>query len=146
MPKRSRKPDFAQNALHIVGKATGGPLGVGTKAERRRIMAQMGSIGGKIGGKKRAQNMTPEERRESASLAARARWGKNQLAPKQRRDEAASKLAAILERAMDDMGLTKAEKNAKVERLHEIVNEIAGAKTDIRPKRQAQPHTEVSRG
>jgi len=36
---------------------------------------ELGRIGGKIGGKARAANMTPEERRASAQKAALARWG-----------------------------------------------------------------------
>lgn len=55
MPKRSRSPK---------------------KSEISRLMAMMGSRGGKIGGKKRAQNMTQEERSKSASDAAKARWAK----------------------------------------------------------------------
>jgi hypothetical protein len=39
-------------------------------------MAAMGSRGGKIGGKTRAERMTPEERSKSASEAAKARWSK----------------------------------------------------------------------
>jgi hypothetical protein len=42
----------------------------------RRIMAEMGSKGGKIGGKRRAARMTPQQRSESASQAARTRWTK----------------------------------------------------------------------
>jgi hypothetical protein len=41
-----------------------------------KIMAQMGSKGGKIGGKRRLVTMTPEERSQIASDAARARWKK----------------------------------------------------------------------
>jgi len=37
-------------------------------------MAQMGRKGGKIGGKRRLQTMTAEERSEIAKKAARARW------------------------------------------------------------------------
>ena len=40
-------------------------------------MAMIGSKGGKIGGTKRAANMTPEERSKSASDAAKARWSKH---------------------------------------------------------------------
>jgi hypothetical protein len=36
---------------------------------------ELGRKGGKIGGKARAANMTPEERRASAQKAALARWG-----------------------------------------------------------------------
>jgi hypothetical protein len=39
-------------------------------------MAMIGSKGGKIGGTRRAANMTPEERSKSASEAASARWVK----------------------------------------------------------------------
>ena len=39
-------------------------------------MAEMGRKGGRIGGKRRAERLTPQQRRESASNAARARWGK----------------------------------------------------------------------
>jgi hypothetical protein len=41
-----------------------------------RIMAQMGSRGGKIGGKMRLLKMTPEQRSQVASDAAKARWAK----------------------------------------------------------------------
>jgi hypothetical protein len=41
-----------------------------------RVMAQMGSKGGKIGGKSRLRKMTPERRSEVASQAAKARWAK----------------------------------------------------------------------
>lgn len=46
------------------------------KSEISRLMAMIGSKGGKIGGTKRAANMTPEERSKSASEAAKARWSK----------------------------------------------------------------------
>jgi hypothetical protein len=47
------------------------------KSEISRLMAMIGSKGGKIGGTKRAANMTPEERSKSASNAAKARWSKH---------------------------------------------------------------------
>ena len=46
------------------------------KSEISRLMAMIGSKGGKIGGRKRAANMTQEERSKSASDAAKARWSK----------------------------------------------------------------------
>ncbi|HWZ46258.1 MAG TPA: hypothetical protein VNW97_22490 [Candidatus Saccharimonadales bacterium] len=46
------------------------------RSEISRVMAAMGSRGGKIGGKTRAERMTPEERSKSASEAAKARWSK----------------------------------------------------------------------
>ena len=79
MPKRIRKPDTAQNALRVVEQATGSQLAtpvLSRKALTSQIMSEMGKKGGKVGGKLRAANMTPEERSQSASNAAKARWGK----------------------------------------------------------------------
>lgn len=42
-----------------------------------RIMSEMGRKGGKIGGKRRMKTMTPKQRSEAASIAAKARWKKN---------------------------------------------------------------------
>ena len=39
-------------------------------------MAQIGSKGGKIGGKRRMKTMTAQERKKVARRAARARWAK----------------------------------------------------------------------
>lgn len=39
-------------------------------------MAALGRKGGKIGGKKRAENLTAQKRRQIAAKAARARWDK----------------------------------------------------------------------
>lgn len=44
--------------------------------QRRQIMRQMGSIGGKKGGKRRLETMTPEARKAAAQTAAKARWDK----------------------------------------------------------------------
>jgi len=94
-------------------------------------MAKMGSLGGKIGGKRRAEGMTPEARRNSASMAARARWKRGPSEPSQeeKRQIAAGKIAAILEQAMDDMGLTDEEKDAKVAEMAAIAMEAVKAKT-----------------
>jgi hypothetical protein len=40
-------------------------------------MAELGRKGGKIGGKKRAENLTAQARKQIAIKAARARWKKN---------------------------------------------------------------------
>jgi hypothetical protein len=40
-------------------------------------MAQIGSKGGKIGGKRRLQTMTARQRSEVAAKAAKARWSKS---------------------------------------------------------------------
>jgi len=48
-----------------------------TSSDISRVMAAMGRRGGKIGGKRRLQTMTAEERRAVALKAAKTRWGKH---------------------------------------------------------------------
>lgn len=48
-----------------------------TSSDISRVMAAMGSKGGKIGGKRRMVTMTPAERRAVAIKAAKTRWSKN---------------------------------------------------------------------
>jgi hypothetical protein len=43
-----------------------------------KIMSEMGKRGGKIGGKRRLETMTAEERSAAALKAARARWKRKQ--------------------------------------------------------------------
>jgi hypothetical protein len=52
------------------------PIMVRTKipAEFRDYLAKIGRKGGRIGGAKRAANMTPEQRSEAARKAVQARW------------------------------------------------------------------------
>jgi hypothetical protein len=90
MPKRSstkltatpkRPKDVNQLAHHLVRLSTE-PQDEPTeeqklsKSDISRVMKEMGRKGGRIGGKRRAERMTPEKRRESASETAKARWGK----------------------------------------------------------------------
>ena len=42
----------------------------------QQVMREMGAKGGKIGGKRRLETMTDEQRRRSARKAAKARWAK----------------------------------------------------------------------
>ncbi len=41
-----------------------------------RVMSEMGKKGGKVGGKRRLETLTPERRSEIASQAAKKRWAK----------------------------------------------------------------------
>jgi hypothetical protein len=41
-----------------------------------QVMAAMGRRGGQIGGKRRLETMTPDERKASAQAAIKARWDK----------------------------------------------------------------------
>ena len=45
----------------------------------RNVMREMGRKGGKIGGKRRLETMTAEERSHAAYKAAQARWAKRKL-------------------------------------------------------------------
>jgi hypothetical protein len=92
MPKRlsiakpaHRPTDFNQLAFQLVREST--EERQEPHADRppvpkaiSRIMAKMGSRGGKIGGKRRLVTMTPEKRSQVASDAAKARWSKRREA------------------------------------------------------------------
>jgi hypothetical protein len=75
MRKRSRKqePDINQIALRIVKDSTGEP-DLSDDDARRALAQALGRLGGLKGGPARAAKLTKEQKRESASKAARARW------------------------------------------------------------------------
>jgi len=72
--KRSR--DTNRRAWEVVRDAVGEAPEPEKKPEREKDPAAvaLGRKGGPKGGKARAEKMTPEERREAARKAARARW------------------------------------------------------------------------
>lgn len=75
---RLRRPrDLNQLAHQLVRESTErdetAPLKA-TPTEISRVMAALGRRGGKIGGKARASQLSPERRREIARDAARKRW------------------------------------------------------------------------
>lgn len=82
MPRRSSKGDIAQNALRVVEQAIGEPL----KPERKIMhfpprkknpaAVALGKLGGFKGGHARAAKLSPEERKEIAQKAAKARWAR----------------------------------------------------------------------
>lgn len=77
MPKRSRMPrDPNQNAKAVVDFATGQRQPDPPGREKNAAAVELGRMGGKIGGKARAEKLTAEERRDSARKAALARWSK----------------------------------------------------------------------
>ena len=85
MPKRLKKPsrDVNQLARQLVNLTTEQDdepeqdqvLGVQPEVVSE-YMAHIGRRGGRIGGKRRLQTMTPEQRSAVALKAARARWSK----------------------------------------------------------------------
>lgn len=82
MPKRisKRSDDVNEATFEMVQRATSvhGPKRPDKpkRSEIAKVMRAMGQKGGKIGGKRRLETMTPEQRREAALKAARARWDK----------------------------------------------------------------------
>ena len=77
MPKRISKKlkDPNQIAAAVVAVSTE----ESTELERSfvsQVMAEMGRKGGKIGGKRRLETLSPEKRRKIASNAAKTRWAK----------------------------------------------------------------------
>jgi hypothetical protein len=78
MPKRPRRPrDPFQLAHQVFQEAIGErPPQPDPDAGKNPAAVALGKLGGAKGGKARAAKMSPDERRESAQKAARARWSK----------------------------------------------------------------------
>jgi len=82
MPNRSSKPkrrprDANQLAHRIVQEATGEAPVEPADDGKDPAAVSLGRRGGLKGGKARAAKLTPEERSEIASKAAKARWKKD---------------------------------------------------------------------
>lgn len=80
MPKRisrpKRGPKEVNRAFRVVQLSTEAPeadLEINTSLVSK-IMSEMGKKGGKIGGKRRLDTMTSEQRSQVALKAAQARW------------------------------------------------------------------------
>jgi hypothetical protein len=78
MPKRTRSAsqlDTVQNARRVCLEAIESTETVELTIVQQ-VMREMGSKGGKIGGKRRLETMTEAQRKKSARKAAKARWAK----------------------------------------------------------------------
>ena len=78
MPKRTRSTenlDTVQNARRVFLEAVETTETVQLTVVQQ-VMREMGAKGGKIGGKRRLETMTDEQRKRSARKAAKARWAK----------------------------------------------------------------------
>ena len=75
MKKRSGRLDLNQLAASIVEEATEGTP-AHEEPTKDQAAVESGRIGGLIGGKARAEKLTPEERSEIAKKAAEKRWHK----------------------------------------------------------------------
>ncbi|HEY4712452.1 MAG TPA: RNA-binding protein [Dehalococcoidia bacterium] len=70
MAKKKRDYDFSVNALRVVREATGDTEYKATGKNPAAVAL------GRLGGLKRSQQLTPEQRKELAQKAAKARWEK----------------------------------------------------------------------
>ncbi|MCE5324650.1 histone H1 [bacterium] len=81
MEKRKKKEhDFAVNAFRVVQEATGEIEPASKEPKPKKGFDDpkaSGHRGGLKGGKVRAAKLTPEQRKEIAQKAARARWSKS---------------------------------------------------------------------
>lgn len=74
MPAKPKRPrDLNQLAKLIVDMSTGDAL-PDAKPVKNEAAVTLGRLGGLKGGKARADNMTPERRKEVAQKAAAKRW------------------------------------------------------------------------
>ena len=79
MPKRTRTSnnlDSVQNARRVVLESIASTETVELTIIQR-VMREMGARGGRIGGKRRLETMTDEQRKRSARKAAKACWAKS---------------------------------------------------------------------
>ena len=87
MPKRfrngARPTDPNQLAHQLVRESTESAPDEATPDEISRVMKAIGAKGGRIGGKRRLETLTPERRSEIALKAAQTRWAKRK--PRRRR-------------------------------------------------------------
>lgn len=74
MNKRPKNLDLNQLAKRIVDEATGEEPVTPPPPEKNQAAVELGRLGGKKGGKARAENLTPEQRSEIAKIAAQKRW------------------------------------------------------------------------
>lgn len=65
-----------QLAKRIVDEATGEEEKTLPPPPKNKAAVELGRLGGKKGGKARAESLTPEERSEIAKKAAQKRWEK----------------------------------------------------------------------
>jgi hypothetical protein len=71
-PRGEKRPADAIGRAVMIGKIATGEV----EDERDEELSSAAAELGRKGGKKRAENMTPERRKEIAQKAAAKRWGK----------------------------------------------------------------------
>jgi hypothetical protein len=75
MPKRSSKgPRDPKELAKVIERATREAERTSRAEGKNPAAVALGRLGGQKGGKARADKLTPDERREIAAKAAKARW------------------------------------------------------------------------
>lgn len=78
--RQKREHDFAVTAFRVVQEATGQDKQEKLESEvvegKNPHAVALGRLGGLKGGKARSEKLTPEQRKEIARIAAKARWKK----------------------------------------------------------------------
>jgi len=77
--RKKREHDFSVTAFRVVQEATEQIERPRPKPAKTFDAVVLGRLGGLKGGKARAAKLSPEQRKEIARLAARARWVKPDL-------------------------------------------------------------------
>ncbi len=72
--KRKQRPEDANEAAFRVRQEATGEAPPKATRKKNPAAVALGKVGGAKGGKARAARLTPEQRREIAKRAARARW------------------------------------------------------------------------
>jgi hypothetical protein len=80
-PSIRKRPNDPMQLAKLIGDIATGqvedrPVLEPTKDEIRRVMSALGKIGGPKGGAARAENLSKKRRKEIATTAAAARWGR----------------------------------------------------------------------
>jgi hypothetical protein len=73
---RKKRPRDPIALAKLIGDIATGQVEDREQDDRNPAAVELGSRGGKKGGKVRWAHLTPEQRSEAASLAAQARWRK----------------------------------------------------------------------
>lgn len=78
MSKRPKNLDLSQLAKRIVDEAIGEESIEKKPKEKNQAAVELGKLGGRKGGKARAESLSKEQRIEIAKNAAKARWESKQ--------------------------------------------------------------------
>jgi len=69
-----KRPTDVNRLAHFLGEQSTKDTTAPSSSEISRVMSALGKRGGKVGGKARAEQLTPERRSEIARDAAKKRW------------------------------------------------------------------------